>query len=129
MIARPTDFTNFGQYSKLLTIWHNQQNQDAENTKNHDDYVTAAQTWLVQADSQRAHGQPLPQKPTLPLCKTYNDDGTITETAFPDLTVPELPDPGAAAGSGSTVSKDIPMDRQDVALLLLNKICDKLGIK
>lgn len=128
MIARPTDFTDFPTYSKLLTIWSNQQKQDSENLKAHDDFVTASRNWLVQAASQQAHQLPIPQKPTLPKHKVYNDDGTITETAFPDLTVPELPVPNAP-GSGSPVSPNVPLDRLDVVLMLLGKICDRLGIK
>jgi hypothetical protein len=128
MIARPTDFTDIVTYMKLLTIWHNQQNQDAENLKAHDDFAGAAKTWIVQAVSQLAHGLPVPDKPVLPQHKQYNDDGTITLTAFPDLAVPELPVPDAPGG-GSGVSKNPPADRTDAILMLLGKICDKLGIK
>ncbi len=128
MIARPTDFNDIVTYMKLLTIWHNQQNQDAENQKAHDDFVGAAKTWLIQAESQRNHGSPIPDKPTLPQHKQYNDDGTITLTAFPDLVIPELSVPNAPS-TGSGASTNPPADRTDAILMLLGKICDKLGIK
>jgi hypothetical protein len=128
MIARPADFTNFDQYLKLLTIWNNQQNQDAENLKNHDNFVADAQRWLVQAESQRNHNQPIPQKPALPVHRVYNDDGTIIMTAFTDLVLPELLSTGTPALSGSVVSPPA-MDRTDVLLMLVSKICDKMGIK
>ena len=56
MIQRPTDFTDFTTYSKLLTIWHNQQNQDAENATAHDNYVTAASSWVASGISLRDQG-------------------------------------------------------------------------
>lgn len=127
MIARPTDFNDFANYSRLLTIWHNQSNQDDENKRNHDNFITAANSWLIQAKTQQDHGQPLPPKPPLPRYVNYNDDGTITYTNFPDLIPPELMT--TTPGSGSGVSTNPPMDRTDVLLMLVGKICDKLGIK
>ena len=102
--------------------------QDSENQAAHDNFVTAAKNWVEDAVSQSAHGLPIPEKPTLPQHKQYNDDGTVTLTAFPDLVVPEMPVPNTPNG-GSPVSKNVPVDRTDVLLMLVSKICDKLGIK
>jgi hypothetical protein len=126
MIARPTDFTNFPQYSALLTIWHNQQNQDTENTAAHDNFVTASATWLVATESQIAYNKPTQPAPTPPLMRIYNDDGSVTTKPFTDLTTPVLPTV-TAPSSGSIVSTPV-MDRTDAILMIVNEIAKKVGV-
>ena len=125
MIQRPTDFTDFTAYSKLLTIWHNQQNQDAENATSHDNYVTAALSWITTGISQRDHGQPVPPPPVIPKYVTYNDDGTITYTDFPDLKPAVLP---PVTAPGGTIVSPPTMDRTDAILMLVQSIAKKLGV-
>ncbi len=121
MIARPTDFSDYQTYSKLLTIWHNQQMQDAENVAAHDNYVTLSQAWLVSAASQSAHSQPIDPKPIVPQKKIYNDDGTVTLMPFSDLKEVFLPTPNAPS-SGSGASSNPPLDRTDMILIALSKL-------
>jgi hypothetical protein len=124
MIARPTDFSNFEQYSKLLTIWHNQQNQDLENQRNHDNFLTDSSNWLAVNLSYRDHGQPLTSPPNLPQHKTYNDDGSVTFSSFPDLKLPQLP---ISTSPGPIVNPNPPMDRTDAILMLQNQMMDILN--
>ena len=121
MLAFP-QMINFGndfqKYMAALTIWHNQQNQDAENQKIHDDFVTAAARWVTQTESQIAYHQPTQAAPPLPVMNIYNDDGTVSPRPFPDLTAPALP---ATTPSGPVTSPPAA-DRTDAMMLMLQNI-------
>ena len=91
MIAKPTDFSDPDAYMKLLTIWHNQQNQDAENAKNHDTYATDYTSWMVRNTQSQANGGAIDPPLTMPQRRQYNDDGTVTLTPFTDLKPTVLP--------------------------------------
>ena len=109
---------DFSKYMVALTLWHNQQNQDAENQKIHDDFVTAAANWVTQTQSQMAYHQPVQAAPPLPVMNVYNDDGSISHPAFPDLVVPTLP---TTTPSGPVVSAPAA-DRTDAMMLMLQNI-------
>ncbi len=127
MLQMPTDFTDFPAYLAKLTIWHNQQNQATENQKALDQYKLDSAAWIAAATNARNNGQPLPPKPPLPIHKQYEDNGSIITTLFTTVE-PELPPQSKDPGGVIASKTGIPTDRLDLALVLLGKICTKLGI-
>jgi hypothetical protein len=113
--------SNFEWYQAQLTIFGHQQGQDAENQRVHDAYVDAAKNYIIQYNSQLAAKQPLPAIPQLPQKKTYNDDGTVTFGAFPDL-AQVVPPAVVEPPSGTIASTNPPMDRTDAILMLVQEI-------
>ena len=129
MIAMPVfNGSNFPWYNAQLQIWHNQGQQDAENKSIHDAYVDASSNYLIQYASQLAAKQPLPAIPQMPLMNVYNDDGTVSHPAFPDLTQVVAPVSTGVPSEGIAATNP-PMDREDAILLLVQKIYTLVGGK
>ena len=131
MIARPTD-THSAEYNSLILLFSNQQKQAAANQKTHDEYLQRAASWISENTQHRAYKLPLTPVPGLPLQTVYEDDGSISTPPFPDLVLPVLP-PDVSTGVGpggfhTTPPGGIPPTEIQSALILLNLICDKLGI-
>ena len=130
MIPLPTNFTD-PSYFNQLTLWHNQQNEDAANQKSHDEYLTNYNNWMEQAQQLQAYGKPLPLVTAPPMKITYNDDGSITSEPFPDLhpeILPPLPNPvQTVSGLSSTAAPaQMTIDQKlDTIIILLNIIVGK----
>jgi hypothetical protein len=132
MIALPVWVPGDSSYGVRLSIWHNQQTQDAVNTKNHDDYVTLYNNWIVQNTQLQAYHQPIQAPLTPPQKIVFNDDGTTTLSDFPDLKPTVLPplvvatSPGitglVAAGTPAQMTQD---QKLDAILVLLNALMNK----
>ena len=112
------DFTNFG---RLMTIYGNQQGQDAENAQHKAAYEDACKTYLSNYKDQEFLHLPLPSLPQMPQMKTYNDDGTVSYSAFPDLVQVVPPKPGVASG-GIVTTGTLPLEKIDIAIMLLQQI-------
>ncbi len=133
MLSRPTNVFS-PDFSAQLTLWSNQQKQDAVNRKIHDEWLVQAANWILQNEQNRNLNLPIAPAPTLPLMTIYEDDGTVSHPPFPDLRTPILP-PVTPAGSGSIKSDNPPPDRTDALLLLaqmlltdVEAIKKKLGV-
>jgi hypothetical protein len=122
MIQMPTytggDFANFG---RLMTIYGNQQGQDAENAQHKAAYLDLCKFYPQQYTDAEAVHQPLPALPQMPQMKVYNDDGTVSYSAFPDLTQITVPKPGVASG-GIVTTGTLPLEKIDIAIMLLQQI-------
>ena len=120
MIDFPRD-THNPAFLTLLTIFNNQHKQDAENQKAHDEYLSSAANWVSENIQNRAIGKPLTELPKLTLMKIYNDDGTVTEKNFPDLSIPSLPPDVSTGNPGGFKPPVVPLDREDAILQLVNE--------
>lgn len=109
MIQMPTNWlADPIGYQRQLTIYNNQIHQDQTNKTAHDNYVTDYNSWMSRNEQYQAYGKSIDPPLVMPMYKTFNDDGSVTETNFPDLkpTV-MLPNPSTSNMTGA-VPKGTP---------------------
>lgn len=124
MVTRPTIGSDPSTFVQQLTTWGNQQRQDQQNTTAHDKFVDEAKGWLMTNQRQQELGLAILPQLVIPKKVIYNDDGTITYSDFPDLSLPVLvpltPPPGGVTGLvPSGIKKQLTIDEKLDAILIL----------
>ena len=91
MIAYPTGPPWDDAYKALQILFHNQATEAAQNQAVHDKYVSDKSNWNLQTPTNIALGLAPAPAPVMPLQTIYNDDGSVSNPPFPDLTPCVLP--------------------------------------
>src|ERR1035437_2827632 len=124
MVTRPTIGSDPSTFVLLLTTWSNQQKQDQQNTAAHDDFVEKAKGWVMTNQRQQELGLAIYPPLVIPKKVTYNDDGTISYSDFPDLSLPVLapltaPTPNVTGLVPANTKKQLTIDEKLDAILIL----------
>ena len=91
-------------YTNNVMLYHNQAGQVAKNLAVHDAFVQAKANWILQNTQNQGLGLTLSTPPPVPVQTIYNDDGSISNPPFTDLTPAVLPETNTAPSKGLFVN-------------------------